>query len=408
MNKRSWRRGAALVCALTFFLMSRPAEALTQLQYNTLTGGVYYVNTEDDMTCAANVSTTLNGNDNAEKVWNYLISRVDSSGQPALTAIQVAGIMGNLTQEHHFNTADAPIVNGGYGGLGIVQWIGSRREAAIALAAQQGKPVTDLGVQLDYLWSELQGSEKASYDALRQTTTIEDATTQFELKFERAGDPQMAKRIQFAHEAFNTYAGQTSPASAADGTALVTSPGNVSTGDCSATTAGSATLLADGFTVYQQCGESWSGLSYGPGDVCANGCGPSAMAMAITALTGQAVTPAQTVPKANELGQVTADGSSKWTIASALAPEYGLKSTKVDADVAAITQVLQNGGVVVASGRGALPFTTGGHYIVIRAVSATGKWLIGDSGHKDTNTQEWDPNQIIGDMNAGSAYAITK
>jgi hypothetical protein len=60
----------------------------------------------------------------------------------------------------------APLVPGSRGGFGLAQWTGPRRKALEAFAASQGKPVSDVDVQLDFLMSELQGPESAAWSKI--------------------------------------------------------------------------------------------------------------------------------------------------------------------------------------------------------------------------------------------------
>lgn len=59
-----------------------------------------------------------------------------------------------------------PIVPGSRGGFGLAQWTGPRRKQLEAFAQQQGKPVSDQDVQLDFLMTELQGSEKRAAQSI--------------------------------------------------------------------------------------------------------------------------------------------------------------------------------------------------------------------------------------------------
>lgn len=59
-----------------------------------------------------------------------------------------------------------PIVPGSRGGYGLAQWTGPRRKQLEAFAQQQGKPVSDMDVQLDFLMTELQGSEKRAAQSI--------------------------------------------------------------------------------------------------------------------------------------------------------------------------------------------------------------------------------------------------
>jgi len=97
--------------------------------------------------------------------------------------------MGNLRQEHSFNTSDVA------GGLGIAQWIGNRRELLLA------RPnYTDITVQLNYLMEELNGVESEAKALILNSTSIEAATLAFSSKFERCGVCMDDKRITYAYE----------------------------------------------------------------------------------------------------------------------------------------------------------------------------------------------------------------
>ncbi len=125
--------------------------------------------------CCASGSSTLVGNNNAEMVWNFLISKGFSN-------VQVAGIMGNLEQESNFNPT---AVNSGSGAYGLAQWLGSRLTALQAFAENAGKDKSDLAVQLDFMWSELQGGYKSStLDPILASNNLEEITRIFLERFE--------------------------------------------------------------------------------------------------------------------------------------------------------------------------------------------------------------------------------
>jgi hypothetical protein len=72
----------------------------------------------------------------------------------------------------------APIVPGSRGGFGLAQWTGPRRRELEAFAQSRGTSVSDLDTQLDFLMSELQGSESQaaqSIFAAQDTPTAADA-----------------------------------------------------------------------------------------------------------------------------------------------------------------------------------------------------------------------------------------
>jgi len=98
--------------------------------------------------------------------------------------------MGNLYQEHKFRTD----------GDGLCQWLGERRNKLQSLPNWQ-----DLNVQLDYMMSELNGSEIYANNLVKQSTTIEDATIAFQNGFERCGNCMENQRIQYAIDIYGRY-----------------------------------------------------------------------------------------------------------------------------------------------------------------------------------------------------------
>jgi hypothetical protein len=95
-----------------------------------------------------------------------------------------AGIISNLMQESSLNPTN---VNKQSGNFGLAQWGGDRKKALISFATEQGKPVNDPYLQLDFLHNELQGTEKGAGKALATAQTAGEAATIFSDKFERAG-----------------------------------------------------------------------------------------------------------------------------------------------------------------------------------------------------------------------------
>ncbi len=119
--------------------------------------------------------------------WEFLISQ-------GYSRVQVAGIMGNLRQEHSFQTSDVP------GGLGIAQWLGNRRDNLMA------RPnYLDINVQLQFLIDELNSGEAVAKQHLLTSTTVEEAVLAFSHKFERCGDCRDNQRIQYAYDILARY-----------------------------------------------------------------------------------------------------------------------------------------------------------------------------------------------------------
>ena len=162
-------------------------------------------------------AVNLTGNENRDKVWNYLISK-------GLTPFQAAGMMGNMAAEAHFeprlveyafsspphlsDTVPPNQNSNGQPGYGIVQFTSPGYKQALRdRSAQTGKIAGDLGLQLDYLWELLMSKPWGT--SLRATTTINDASDVFLKEFEIPSDiaGQIPIRRANAEKIFNKYSG---------------------------------------------------------------------------------------------------------------------------------------------------------------------------------------------------------
>ncbi len=172
---------------------------------------------------------------------------------------------------------------------------------------------------------------------------------------------------------------------------------------------GGSDFTANSFIVYDQSDPRWANLPYGDTTIAATGCGPAAMAMIITALTGKPITPDLTAAYGAANGTYdTNNDQSNSNIASVLAPNWGLKAAKLDAGVSTINTSLQAGGLVILAGTGPDPFTTQGHYIVIRGVTPSGNWKVGDSFPNATDKAEYNPAEVMSLTSPGSVYVVSK
>jgi hypothetical protein len=420
--KETLQRSTLLVMALVLFSAHgiAVAQSFTNADLKSITSGTPWYDPLDG--CGQNPDveggdiTVNEGSSNIETAYNFF---TDKTG-PGLSTMQAAAIIGNMEQESGPGLRPKA-VNSSSGATGIAQWLGGRLNNLKKYAADHNGDYWDIKVQLSFLWYEVtQGSEKVfgAVAALKGASNIQDAVTQWELKFERAGvaEANIPQRVTYANAVIKRVeAGKL-------GTGVITSPSETAgTGstDISGAAAGSSNCgsgttgamnaqYIDGFTIYNQCDKAWGALPYGSTGktICSSACGPTAMAMIITAFTKQRVTPDKTVAYANSIGMYVPGSGSSWLVAPKLAEKWGLKSKKIKRSIAAVNDVLKNGGLVIMSGTGDKPFTSKGHYIVIRAVTADGKWKIADSAHSDTSAKEWDPNFIIGIATEGGMYGI--
>jgi hypothetical protein len=340
----------------------------TVLAYNNN----YFYSSNDilfyDENSSASCTTALTGNDNEEKIMGFLVGK-------GLTVAQAAGITGNLKQESEFDPAATNTDKGIH--YGIAQWGDNRLEKLNKISGYD-----TLAVQLGYLWSELEGGDYNSVlNDLKNTTTAEEAARLFEAGYEVSGGSNMQGRIDYSNTIYdknknNNFSGSNS-------------------GKCLGGT------FADGFMFYLQAGQSWSDIPYYvAGTVGTKGCGLTAMAMIITGLTGQSVTPEDTVNYMN---------SNHGLLEEVLPKHWGLNSQKISNDVNAVNDVLNAGGLVIVynDGGGSDPFyANSSHYIVIRAIASDGKWLIGDSANSNNWTKEYDPTALVNQVTY--MYGVTK
>lgn len=216
--RNNWRR--VILLALAFVLVVGDSHSTAYAAYSYTNKLIQDQFWYDECAAGGGGSSgsgtgTLQGSDNAQKVWNYFKEKGYSDEQ-------VAGIMGNLAWESGdptFNKAtDSEELSGG-GGYGLAQWTGGRRTALVSTAKSNGKEVTDLQYQLDYLYNEMQtrierdggsrnhggGSSKTEDQGIREQKTVEDATEYFMYNFERPGAPHLDKRIDYAKQYLAKY-----------------------------------------------------------------------------------------------------------------------------------------------------------------------------------------------------------
>lgn len=154
-------------------------------------GGAYFTGdgsnyTGDESGGSENYDTTtvtnIPGGSNAEKVYNYLYSKLKNEGSSSDIHMHVAAAMGVMQVESPGFRAE---ITGGYKGRawGICQWLGPRR----AQLFQRYGRTKDLGQQLDFMWWELNNTERKAKGNWLRATNLVDACAGFNT-FERAAD----------------------------------------------------------------------------------------------------------------------------------------------------------------------------------------------------------------------------
>lgn len=256
--------------------------------------------TANPAVCKCSVSATLlAGGDNPQKIWNYFVGK-------GLSALQIAGIMGNLQKESGFNpkrvqgtstpSGDRDImVIDGRTGYGIAQWTSAGRQQNLHnLAVSRNTTDGDLGTQLDYLFQEMGGI----LEGLKQQVDVRAATLFFHDKFERSADGAdgLNMRVSFATAILARFG---------SGGGSVTVSGGSGGGGCGSTASANAAGIVSKAKEY-----AWPDRSHG-----------------MTPTTAYAAAVAQYFPGAGHGGSDCSAFTSIVMIASGADPNYPKAST---------------------------------------------------------------------------------
>jgi hypothetical protein len=119
-------------------------------------------------------TSTADQNKNAVAILRNLTAK-------GLTLAQATGFVGNMKQESTLNPAMKQgmiIVDASYRpqnkvGFGLVQWTYTdRQQPLVDLAKKTNRPITDINLQMDYVWQEVNGRWKSTIQALTANPSI--------------------------------------------------------------------------------------------------------------------------------------------------------------------------------------------------------------------------------------------
>ena len=172
----------------------------------------------------------FSGSNNAEIIWNFLKSK-------GLSDISTAAIIGNLMAESGLNTGLEELTARIDKGYGLAQWTFGRRTQLNTYAQTANKPVSDIQVQLQFLWMEIDPNADHTYANLQwggggygwsnqeeiyrqftSMTNLDDATALFCWSHERpnATYAHLDRRKSYAKQVYDLYAGKTTTASSSN------------------------------------------------------------------------------------------------------------------------------------------------------------------------------------------------
>lgn len=166
---------------------------------------------------------------------------------------------------------------------------------------------------------------------------------------------------------------------------------------------------------FNQTDARWGAYGYGrTGTIASSGCGPTSLAMVVAGLTGRGdVNPKTVADWSASTGHRAEGNGSYWSLMTDGGDYYGLTVTTASRkDPEKIVSALSNGNpVIVAMGKG--HFTRGGHFIVLRGLTADGKVLVHDPASVSRSDKAWDLSIIMNESSTnggvnGSPFWIFK
>lgn len=150
---------------------------------------------------------------------------------------------------------------------------------------------------------------------------------------------------------------------------------------------------------YNQTDARWGANPYGNSTIYSGGCGPTSLAMVVSGLTGEKITPDIVADWSYRNGHRAEGQGSYWSLMTT-GGVNGLNVEPVSRkNPNKIVQALSEGYPVIASmGKG--HFTKGGHFIVLRGFTSEGKILVHDSASVERSSKEWDLSIIMNESSS--------
>ena len=148
--------------------------------------------------------------------------------------------------------------------------------------------------------------------------------------------------------------------------------------------------LQEEYPLFLQWDKRWGCLAYGDdSNVAISGCGPTTLAMAVVALTGnEEATPAAIAKFAMQEGFYMSGTGTMWSLMTEGAAAYGVRSEQINISQIEIKQHLDQGDIVICSVRQG-DFTTGGHFILLYDYDDTG-FCVKDPNRVSNSSRTWD------------------
>ena len=145
---------------------------------------------------------------------------------------------------------------------------------------------------------------------------------------------------------------------------------------------------------YNQGEEPWASMPYGKSTIKVSGCGPTALAIAISTLTNETVTPKDTADYAVSIGAYVYGQGTSHSFPSDAAKHWGLSVERVKREqIDYVVQNLRDGkmAVVICAEN---TISKNGHFIVLTGITEAGYIAIADPGSRQRSGNLYSPQTI--------------
>ncbi len=142
------------------------------------------------------------------------------------------------------------------------------------------------------------------------------------------------------------------------------------------------TYPANGMQIPHYLQTDYGSIPYGGGSIASSGCGPTSFAMVASYLTGTTITPVDAVAWCGDSYYMPGVGTY-WSYFAAAAAHFECGTVTQTNDANTVLKALSEGHPVISSQSAGL-FTSAGHFIVLRGVTADGKVLVNDPNDSTT------------------------
>lgn len=149
----------------------------------------------------------------------------------------------------------------------------------------------------------------------------------------------------------------------------------------------------------------WGSKPYGTSNITISGCGVTSVAMVVSGLTDQTVTPDEVAAWAGPKYYVKGAGSS-WALFTGAAEKWNLNVKQISKqNTEEILNNLKKGNpIIVSMDKGY--FTTGGHILVLSGVTEDGKIIINDPASRKNSEAKWDLSFLVNQAKKTTNYCM--